>query len=267
MTYLQVILTINQAIQSIAQNKTKGITIEPSLINLLKTDYALKPIAIHEISLQRSCTEKELLFGNPEIVRFLSNDQGIASKLKIPYLFSVSIGTTLAFSPSQYTNLIEQVKNGDAVRLLPDLQPEKQYTTREEDVVGILDYWLCSDQKQVTFESKNGIRCVSVQRDGEGDDLKLILNLSLSTLNNKKKKMLVNKYSLVDRGKKDEEVEGYECIINKMMLAPTEEETICVDGITIENVSFMTVSNRYFSRMKTFPICIPFVESNYLSFC
>lgn len=193
----------------------------------------------------------------------MSNDQGKGNKLKIPYLFSVSLAATMPFSSFQYIQLLLLVEKTDMSKILPNLLSLIHYNIREENLEGTIDYWIsASEQKQVTLESKGLLKSLSVQRFGNEGDLNLVVTIPLDLLNNKKKKMLVNKDCLVDKGKTKEGIEQYECVINKLMVSFQKEETVYIDGMSIENVEFMTVSNRYFSRNKTFPICIPFVESN-----
>lgn len=260
--YLQLVVSFSQFIQALLQEPEKSLafSVEQHLANLIKAEYSSELLAIHEVSLQRRSSENDPFSENPEIVQFLSNDQGKATKLKIPYLFSVSIGAILPFSSLQYIELLLKWEKSDLSASLPDLLSSVHYNTREKDIEGTLDYWLCkNDLNQVSFESKSLIKSLCVQRNES--DLDLIIGVPTGVAN-KKKKSLVNKYLLTNKGKTKDGIEKYECIINKMMLALSAEDTICVDGISIDDVNFMTVSNRYFLRNKTFPICVPYVESN-----
>ena len=257
--YLQNILEFGQLVSSSSFSSVLVQVLE----TLVKAEYSTQALTIHEVALQRRCAENEDLFGNPEITQFLSNDQGKGNKLKIPYLFSVSLASTMPFSSSQYTQLLLLVEKTELSKILPNLLSLIQFNTREENIEGSIDYWVSAcEQKQVTLESKGLLKSLSVQRFGNEGDLNMILTIPIELLNNKKKKALVNKDRLVDKGNSKEGIERYECVINKMMVSFTKEETVYIDGMSIENVCFMTISNRYFSRNKTFPICIPFVESN-----
>ena len=257
--YLQNILEFSQLLSNASFSSVMIQVLE----TIVKANYSTQALTIHEVALQRRCVENEDLFGNPEITQFLSSDQGKGNKLKIPYLFSVSLASTMPFSSFQYIQLLLLVEKTDMSKILPNLLSLVHYNIREENIEGSIDYWISDNgQKQVTLESKGLLKSLSVQRFGNEGDLNLVVTIPLDLLNNKKKKMLVNKDCLVDKGKTKEGIEQYECVINKLMVSFKKEETVYIDGMSIENVEFMTVSNRYFSRNKTFPICIPFVESN-----
>ena len=257
--YLQNILEFSQLLSNASFSSVMIQVLE----TIVKANYSTQALTIHEVALQRRCVENEDLFGNPEITQFLSSDQGKGNKLKIPYLFSVSLASTMPFSSFQYIQLLLLVEKTDMSKILPNLLSLIHYNIREENLEGTIDYWIsASEQKQVTLESKGLLKSLSVQRIGNEGDLNLLVTIPIELLNNKKKKMLVNKDCLVDKGKSKEGIEQYECVINKLMVSFKKEETVYIDGMSIENVWFMTVSNRYFSRNKTFPICIPFVESN-----
>ena len=104
--------TLNQSAliaQQIREGK-KGVWvnfhIEQHLFSLLHSQYACKALPINEVAIQRSEAEMGSLFGIPELVGLLNNDQGKGLKLKIPFLSDISVGIPLPFSPMQYSFLL-----------------------------------------------------------------------------------------------------------------------------------------------------------------
>lgn len=268
--------TLNQSAviaQQIREGK-KGVWvnfhIEQHLFSLLHSQYACKALPINEVAIQRSDAEMGSLFGIPELVGLLNNDQGKGLKLKIPFLSDISVGIPLPFSPMQYSFLLGVAQKRGYLAVLPDLLSTVCYASESSDVRCTLDYWVIEGEgKQCTLESHMTMKNVVVQRlagQGLNDESETGFGMTVvvakKVLTKKLKRTLTTKYCLNESGANEREsASRLECAVNKMMTTFEEASTVYVDGVPFHGVVFMTVNNHYFSRRKSFPVCIPFVES------
>ena len=230
---------------------------------LLRADYASLPVSVTEASIQRSTSEPTGVLQNAAVLRLLSNDYVNGTKLRVPFLSTVSIGTHLPFSRKLYTHLLKRLQTGENSVVLPNLfslfpsQPEKPFT-------GLLDYWLIDgEQKQCSVKGRDVVDNVVIERlpqteDYEGErGFSLSLSVPLAKLTNKKKKLYTGKYSF-EEAEKDETAQTYSCVVGKTVVTMNDPGSVFIDGVEFSNVTFMTVSNRYFSRVKSFPLNLPF---------
>ena len=263
--------TFHQFITSLACSRSsdgqKGLWsnyhIEEQLDVLLRADYASLPVSVKEASLQRSTSEPSGVLQDSAVLRLLSNDHGNGTKLRVPFLSTVSIGAHLPFSRKLYTHLLKRLQDGENSVVLPNLfslfpaQPEKPFA-------GLLDYWLLDgEQKQCAVKGRDAVDNVVIERlpqteDSEGErGFSLSLAVPLAKLTNKKRKLFTGKCSFQE-AEKDETAQTYSCVVGKTVVTMNDPGCVFIDSVEFSNVTFMTVSNRYFSRVKSFPLNLPF---------
>ena len=263
--------TFHQFITALASSRSgdgqKGLWsnyhIAEQLDLLLRADYASLPVAVKEASIQRSESEPSGVLRDAAVLRLLSNDHGNGTKLRVPFLSTVSIGSQLPFSRKLYTHLLKRLQEEENSVVLPNLfslfpsRPEKPFA-------GLLDYWLLDgEQKQCSVKARDVVDLVVIERlpqteDYEGErGFSLSLSVPLAKLTNKKKKVFTGKYSFQE-AERDEETQTFSCVVGKTVVTMNDSGCVFIDSVEFGNVTFMTVSNRYFSRVKSFPLNLPF---------
>lgn len=265
--------TFHQFITALASSRScdgqKGLWsnyhIAEQLDMLLRADYTSLPVAVKEASIQRSGSEPSGVLQDAAVLRLLSNDHGNGNgtKLRVPFLSTVSIGSQLPFSRKLYTHLLKRLQEEENSVVLPNLfnlfptKPEKPFA-------GLLDYWLLDgEQKQCSVKARDVVDLVVIERlpqteDYEGErGFSLSLSVPLAKLTNKKKKVFTGKYSFQE-AERDEATQTFSCVVGKTVVTMNDPGCVFIDSVEFGNVTFMTVSNRYFSRVKSFPLNLPF---------
>ena len=166
--------TFHQFITALASSRScdgqKGLWsnyhIAEQLDMLLRADYTSLPVAVKEASIQRSGSEPSGVLQDAAVLRLLSNDHGNGNgtKLRVPFLSTVSIGSQLPFSRKLYTHLLKRLQEEENSVVLPNLfnlfptKPEKPFA-------GLLDYWLLDgEQKQCSVKARDVVDLVVIER-------------------------------------------------------------------------------------------------------
>ena len=266
---------IHQVITSLSTGKAEGqkglwtnYHFEDQLNLLLQADYSLFPVSVNEASIQCDSNDPSDVLRDERLLELLSNDHANGTKLRVPFLSTVSIGCCFPFSRKQYTYLLKRLQENENSVVFPNLF-NLLPSHGEKCSITMLDYWLLEgDQKQCSLKSGDVIGTVVIERlprvkenDSEAG-FSLSLSIPLTKLSNKRKKMYTGKYCLHE-DEKTETTQRYSCVVVKSVVTMKEPACVFIDGVAFSDVTFMTISNRYFSRTKSFPLSLPF-KSYYL---
>jgi len=229
------------------------------MMSLLTAQVSSKRLGVNEINVQYTGEDSE----EASLLRLLSPDNGGAQKLKIPFLASVATAP-VTFTPLSYKAFLSSVPPTD-IASLPVI-PSRPLDVPE--LKGLLDYWLVdADSKQITVKSKDLLVGLVLQRSPESElnteaTFRMEVGSALSMLSNKKRKTLTGRYMLTDVGSDDRNAnEWFSCDVSKLMVTFDQYCDMWIDGVPFNDITFMNVSSRYYSKTRNFPLCVPFAQS------
>ena len=213
------------------------------MMSLLTAQVSSKRLGVNEINVQYTGEDSE----EASLLRLLSPDNGGAQKLKIPFLAFLS-----SVPPTDIASL--------------PVIPSRPLDVPE--LKGLLDYWLVdADSKQITVKSKDLLVGLVLQRSPESElnteaTFRMEVGSALSMLSNKKRKTLTGRYMLTDVGSDDQNAnEWFSCDVSKLMVTFDQYCDMWIDGVPFNDITFMNVSSRYYSKTRNFPLCVPFAQS------
>lgn len=250
--------------QTLEQTAGDAQDIAHLLRTLIAAEGATTRFGINEVNVQCAGAESSEM----ALLRLLNSDSGSVQKVKVPFL-----GTVATVPPSVSSQeTLSALRSPRPVSASPvpavSMYPQ-DIPTVTQPLKCLVDYWLPeSDNKQVTIKSKDLLTGMILQRLPESEArsetmFRLEVGSQLAALSNKRRKAFSGKYLLSDLGSDESnENEWFACEVSKLMVTFDEVCDVWVDGICFEDVSFMNVSSKYYSRIRYFPVFVPFAQAS-----
>lgn len=234
------------------------------LHTLLAAEGITTRFGINEINIQSAGAESSEM----ALLQLLNNDSGSVQKVKVPFLGTVAT-VPPAVSSQEMLSLLRDPRPTSASPIPVSVYPQSDIPTVAQPLKCLVDYWLPeSDNKQVTVKSKDLLSGIILQRLPESETrsetvFRLEMGSQLAALSNKRRKAFSGRYLLRDIGSDEtRENEWFACEVSKLMVTFDEVCDVWVDGICFEDVSFMNVSSKYYSRIRYFPVFVPFAQAS-----
>ena len=234
-----------------------------SIRELLTTSGPTVFISINEVNLQYHSTSSLADEYTPEtlLLRALDSDTTNQNKLRVPFVATVAM-MPHSVSPIAYQELRQQLPHGEVAEL-PAIPAHPKVLT---PLMGELDYWLRTGEcKQI--KSRDLIGGMELHREpcyqSDREALfQLELASSIASLTNKKRKTMMTKWGLTTLGSDDHVNEWFTCDVSKLMMTFENPTSVWIDGVHFEEVEFMNVSSRFYSKVRNFPLCVPFARES-----
>lgn len=195
------------------------------------------------------------------MLQSLDSDAGSQLKLKVPFVSTVS-ALPLAVSPLAYEELRQSLSQGEAEELPPVASHPKNPTP----LAGELDYWLLDGEcKQI--KARDMVGGMVLHREPRYKQnaealFQLEVATSMASLTTKKRKAMTTKWGLTALGSDDRVNEWFTCDVSKLMVTFDSPSRVWIDGVLFEDVAFMNVSSRFYSKVRNFPLCVPFASES-----
>lgn len=259
--YLHALETLSQTLE---QTVGDAQDVAHLLRTLLAAEGTTTRFGINEVNVQCASAESSEM----ALLQRLNSDSGSVQKVKVPFLGTVA--TVPPSVSSQETLSVLRSPRLESVSPIPvAVYAQSDMPAVAQPLKCLVDYWMPeSDNKQVTIKSKDLLTGMILQRLPESETrsetaFRLEVGSLLATLSNKRRKAFSGKYSLRDIGSDEaNENEWFACEVSKLMVTFDEVCDVWVDGICFEDVSFMNVSSKYYSRIRSFPVFVPFAQAS-----